>query len=69
MRLDYSGTKIIQIFIVTNRFILDHAVSSSILAHLEKPTTFNESVIEDVKHGMEENPKKCYFLRLFHWNT
>jgi hypothetical protein len=27
MRLDYSGTKIIQIFIVTNRFIiLDHAV-------------------------------------------
>jgi hypothetical protein len=26
MRLDYTGTKIVQIFIVTNSVILDHAV-------------------------------------------
>jgi hypothetical protein len=28
MRLDCSGAKIIQIFIVTNRFILDHAYNA-----------------------------------------
>jgi hypothetical protein len=50
MRLDYSGTKIIQIFIVTNRLVnlawdSEHPLGSYRRSYRRKVTDFNESLL------------------------